>query len=350
MEVIHAELLAVRDEYGDERRTQIIHDGINLSMEDLITAEDVLVTLSREGYIKSQTVSNYSNQKRGGKGKSATKMKEADFIDKLFVANTHDTILCFSSFGKVYWLKVYKLPQASRASRGKPIVNLLPLEEKERINTILPVREFTEDKFVLMATANGIVKKTSLTGFSHPRSNGIIAISLRGDDKLIGVDITDGQRDIMLFSKAGKAVRFSEKAVRAVGRTARGVRGITLAPEVKVISLIITNTGGTVLTATVNGFGKRTPVDDYPVKGRAGKGVIAIKTTERNGEVIGAALVEDDDDIVLINNRGILIRTAVNGISVVSRNTQGVNLIRLGKGEKLVGLNKILDFGTEDEE
>lgn len=350
MEVIHAELLAVRDEYGDERRTQIIHDGINLSMEDLITAEDVLVTLSREGYIKSQTVSNYSNQKRGGKGKSATKMKEADFIDKLFVANTHDTILCFSSFGKVYWLKVYKLPQASRASRGKPIVNLLPLEEKERINTILPVREFTEDKFVLMATANGIVKKTSLTGFSHPRSNGIIAIGLRGDDKLIGVDITDGQRDIMLFSKAGKAVRFSEKAVRAVGRTARGVRGITLAPEVKVISLIITNTGGTVLTATVNGFGKRTPVDDYPVKGRAGKGVIAIKTTERNGEVIGAVLVEDDDDIVLINNRGILIRTAVNGVSVVSRNTQGVNLIRLGKGEKLVGLNKILDFGTEDEE
>jgi len=350
MEVIHAELLAVRDEYGDERRTQIIHDGINLSMEDLITAEDVLVTLSREGYIKSQTVSNYSNQKRGGKGKSATKMKEADFIDKLFVANTHDTILCFSSFGKVYWLKVYKLPQTSRASRGKPIVNLLPLEEKERINTILPVREFTEDKFVLMATANGIVKKTSLTGFSHPRSNGIIAIGLRGDDKLIGVDITDGQRDIMLFSKAGKAVRFSEKAVRAVGRTARGVRGITLAPEVKVISLIITNTGGTVLTATVNGFGKRTPVDDYPVKGRAGKGVIAIKTTERNGEVIGAALVEDDDDIVLINNRGILIRTAVNGISVVSRNTQGVNLIRLGRGEKLVGLNKILDFGTEDEE
>jgi len=295
-------------------------------------------------------MSNYSAQRRGGKGKSATQMKEEDFIDKLFVANTHDTILCFSSFGKVYWLKVYQLPQASRISRGKPIINLLQLEEKERINTILPVRSFTDEQFVFMATANGVVKKTSLLEFSRPRVNGIIAVNLDDDDKLIGVDITDGKRDVMLFSNAGKAVRFNEERVRAVGRTARGVRGITLTPNNKVISLIITSTGGNVLTATVNGFGKRTPVDDYPVKGRGGKGVIAIKTTERNGELIGAVLVEDDDDIVLISNRGTLVRTAVSGISLVSRNTQGVNLIRLNKDEQLVGLDKILELGTEEEE
>ena len=350
MAIIRVELLAVRDEYGDERRTQIFYDGIDLSMEDLITEEDVLVTLSHEGYVKAQVMSNYSAQRRGGKGKSATQMKEEDFIDKLFVANTHDTILCFSSFGKVYWLKVYQLPQASRISRGKPIINLLQLEEKERINTILPVRSFTDEQFVFMATANGVVKKTSLLEFSRPRVNGIIAVNLDDDDKLIGVDITDGKRDVMLFSNAGKAVRFNEERVRAVGRTARGVRGITLTPNNKVISLIITSTGGNVLTATVNGFGKRTPVDDYPVKGRGGKGVIAIKTTERNGELIGAVLVEDDDDIVLISNRGTLVRTAVSGISLVSRNTQGVNLIRLNKDEQLVGLDKILELGTEEEE
>jgi len=350
MEVIRTELLAVLEEYGDERRTEIISDGAELSIEDLITEEDVLVTLSREGYIKSQALDEYSAQRRGGKGKSATQMKEADFIDKLFVANTHDTILCFTSVGKVYWLKVYQLPHGSRASRGKPIVNLLQLEENERVNAVLPVRDFTEDKFVLMVTAKGTVKKTALPHFSHPRVQGIKAVGLNDDDQLIGVDITDGQRDVMLFTKDGKAVRFNEDTVRSMGRTARGVRGVTLAPEDKVISLIITHTGGTVLTATINGFGKRTPVDGYPAtKARAGKGVIAIKTSDRNGEVISAVQVEDDDDIMLISNRGTLVRTPVSGISVVSRNTQGVRLIRLKKGEQLVGVDRILELETEEE-
>ncbi|MEN8219262.1 MAG: DNA gyrase subunit A [Pseudomonadota bacterium] len=350
MQVIRAELLAVRDEYGDERRTQIVSEGISLSIEDLITEEDMVVTLSHEGYVKAQPVSSYSAQKRGGKGKSATQMKVEDFIDKLFVANTHDIILCFTSFGKVYWLKVHQLPQASRISRGKPIVNLLPLEESERINAVLPVREFAKNKFVFMATAKGTVKKTSLFDFSRPRSNGIIAVALDKDDQLIGVDITDGEQDVMLFSRGGKAVRFSEEKVRAIGRTARGVRGIRLAAEDRVISLIITHTGGTVLTATVNGFGKRTPVNDYQrVKSRGGKGVIAIKTTERNGEVVGAVQVKDEDDVMLISSRGRLVRTPVEGVSVVSRNTQGVNLIRLGKGEQLVGLESILDLGAEDD-
>ncbi len=275
-------------------------------------------------------------------------MKEEDFIDKLFVASTHDTILCFTNFGRVYWLKVYQLPKASRISRGKPIVNLLSLEGNERINAILPIREFTENQFIFMATAKGTVKKTALQNFSHPRTKGIIAVNLDEDDQLIGTEITDGQSDVMLFTERGKAIRFSEEKVRVVGRTARGVRGIKLAPEDKVISLIITQTGGTVLTATVNGFGKRTPIDNYPVKGRAGKGVIAIKTSERNGNVIGAVQVDDDDDIALISNRGTLVRTTVDGISVVSRNTQGVRLIRLGKNEQLVGLDKILDLGSED--
>lgn len=350
MQVIRTELIAVRDEYLDQRQTQILADSINLSIEDLITEEDVVVTLSHEGYIKTQAVNTYTAQKRGGKGKSATKIKQEDVIDKLFIANTHDTILCFSSVGKVYWLKVHQLPLASRNSRGKPIINLLPLEENERINTILPIREFTEDKFVFMATSLGTVKKTALINFSRPRANGIIAINLNDNDLLIGVDITDGQQDVMLFSKSGKAVRFKEEAVRATGRTARGVRGIRLAAEDQVMSLIITHTGGTVLTSTVNGFGKRTPVDDYPTKGRGGKGVIAIKTSERNGEVVGALQVEDNDDIMLISNRGTLVRTKVEGISVVSRNTQGVNLITLNEQEKLVGLCKILELDTGDEE
>ncbi|WP_069470935.1 DNA gyrase subunit A [Candidatus Marithrix sp. Canyon 246] len=350
MKVIRAELMAVHDQYADKRQTEILIDSINLSIEDLITEEDVVVTLSIEGYIKTQAVNTYTAQKRGGKGKSATKIKQEDVIDKLFIANTHDTILCFSSIGKVYWLKVHQLPLASRASRGKPIINLLALEANERINTILPIREFTEDKFVLMATSKGTVKKTALIKFSNPRSNGIIAINLNDNDRLIGVDITDGQQDVMLFSKRGKAVRFKEEAVRATGRTARGVRGIRLADEDQVMSLIITHTGGTVLTSTVNGFGKRTPVDDYPTKGRGGKGVIAIKTSERNGEVVGALQVEDNDDIMLISDRGTLVRTKVEGISVVSRNTQGVNLITLSKKEQLVGLCKILELEVDEEE
>lgn len=350
MEVIRAELLAVVEEYGDDRRTEIVFDATELSMEDLITEEDVLVTLSHEGYVKAQSLNTYSAQRRGGKGKSATQMKEEDFIDKLFVANTHDTILCFSSLGRVYWLKVYQLPQASRISRGKPIVNLLQLSEDERINAVLPVREFTENQFVFMATAKGTVKKTSLIEFSRPRTNGIIAIGLNEDDRLIGVELTDGQTDVMLFSQGGKAVRFNEQKVRSMGRTAHGVRGIRLAPDDKVISLIITHLGDTILTATVNGFGKRTPIEDYPVKGRGGKGVIAIKTSERNGKVIGAVQVEDDDDVVLISNRGTLVRTPVTGISVVSRNTQGVYLIRLREGEQLVGVDRILEFSAETDQ
>ncbi|MCK5720117.1 MAG: DNA gyrase subunit A, partial [Thiomargarita sp.] len=349
MEIIRFELEEVLEKYKDERRTQIVVATADLSIEDLITEEDVLVTLSHTGYIKSQAVSNYSAQKRGGKGKAATQMKEEDFIDKLFIANTHDTILCFTDFGKVYWLKVHQLPQASRNSRGKPIVNLLPLEEKERLNAILPVREFSEDKFVFMATSMGTVKKTALINFSRPRANGIIALNLDAGDHLIDVSITDGQQDVILFSQNGKATRFKEEKVRSMGRTARGVRGIRLDND-KVISLIITQPGGNVLTATANGFGKRTPIDYYPTKGRGGKGVIAIKTSERNGKLVGAVQVEDDDDIVLITNCGTLVRTPVKHISVVSRNTQGVNLIRLAKeGEQLVGLNKILDFGSDEE-
>jgi DNA gyrase subunit A len=347
MQVIRAELLAIQQEYGDERRTQIISDQVDLDLADLITEEDVVVTLSHQGYVKAQAVSSYSAQRRGGKGKVATQMKEEDFIDKLFIANTHDTILCFSSLGKVYWLKVYELPQASRTARGKPIINLLPLEEQERINAILPIREFTENQFVFMATAQGIVKKTALTGFSRPRTSGIIAIDLDAGDQLIGVDITDGQRDVMLFSQQGKAVRFHEDNVRAVGRPARGVRGIRLLATDKVIALIVVHAGETILTATVNGFGKRTPAEEYAVKGRGGQGVIAIKTSERNGEVVGAVQVKEDDDIMLISNRGTLVRTRVSGISIVSRNTQGVNLIRLAEGEQLVGLERVVDESTE---
>ncbi len=350
MQVIRDELLAIYEEYGDERRSQIVSDGVDFSIEDLIPKEDVLVTLSHEGYIKSQAVNTYVAQKRGGQGKSATQMKEKDFIEKLFVANTHDTILCFTNVGKVYWLKVHQLPQASRNARGKPIINLLQLEKNEQINAILPISEFTDNQFVFMATVNGKVKKTALNKFSHPRVNGIIAINLAKTDKLIGVDITDGQRDVILFSKNGKATRFKEEKVRHTGRTACGVRGIRLADTDQVISLIITQTKGEILTVTVNGFGKRTAIDQYPVKSRGCKGVIAIKTSKRNGKVVGAVQVDEEDDIMLISNNGTLIRTPVKGVSIVSRNTQGVNLIRLRDKEKLVGLDRIIDLGVEEEE
>ena len=349
MTVIRNELLTVSEEYGDARRTQLVSRGVNFSIEDLIPEEDVLVTLSHEGYIKSQALDTYAAQRRGGQGKIATKMKEKDFIEKLFVANTHDTILCFTNVGKVYQLKVHQLPQASRHSRGRPIVNLLQLEDKERVNAVLPVREFTDNKFIFMATASGIVKKTALTKFSNPRATGIIAINLTENDKLIGVDITDGQRDIILFSKKGKAARFKEEKVRNTGRTARGVRGIRLAEGDCVISLIVIQTEGPVLTASVNGFGKRTPVDDYPAKSRGCKGVISMKTSERNGDIVGAVQVEEEDDIMLISNNGTLIRTPVTGVSIISRNTQGVSLIRLRKNEKLVGLDRIIDVGVEEE-
>jgi DNA gyrase subunit A len=343
MQVIRDELVEVLEQFGDERRTEILVDQLDLSMEDLITEEDVVVTLSHAGYAKSQPLSDYRAQRRGGRGKSATKIKEEDFIDKLFIASTHDTILCFSSRGKAYWLKVYQLPQAGRLARGKPIVNLLPLEDGERINAVLPVREYAEDKFVFMATAQGTVKKTPLADFSRPRANGIIAVDLRDDDYLVNVEITDGARDIMLFSDAGKAIRFKESNVRAMGRTACGVRGIRLAPGQKVIALIIVDEGS-VLTATENGYGKRTLVSDYPSHGRGGQGVISIQGSERNGDVVGAVLVEDEDEIMLISNGGTLVRTRINEISTMGRNTQGVRLIACMVKRSSLVLNVLLKF------
>jgi len=349
MEVIRDELIELRDQYGDERRTEIIASQEDLTIEDLITEEDVVVTLSHEGYAKSQPITTYAAQRRGGKGKSATAVKDEDFIDKLFVANTHDTILCFSSRGKVYWLKVYELPQAGRNARGRPIVNLLPLEEGERINAILPIREYDENHFVFFATANGTVKKTPLKDFSRPRSSGIIAVELRENDQLVGVELTAGEQDVLLFSSGGKAIRFSEADVRPMGRNSVGVRGIKLANDQKVISLIIA-TEGDILTATENGYGKRTPVEDYPRHGRGGQGVISIQTTARNGEVIGAVLVGAEDEVMLITNSGTLVRTRVDEISIMGRNTQGVKLISLSKGEKLSGIERIENIQADDEE
>jgi len=337
-QVIREELENIREQYGDERRTEILQTQVDLTLEDLIPEEDRVVTFSHGGYAKSQAVDTYQPQHRGGRGKSATRIKEEDFIDSLFVANSHDTLLCFSTRGKVYWMKVYELPQAGRGSRGRPLVNLLPLEAEERITAVLPIREYDEDQFVLMATRGGTVKKTSLPAFSRPRTSGIIALDLRGDDELVDVAVTDGTKDIMLFASSGKAIRFRETDVRSMGRTAAGVRGIRLDPGQRVISLIIVGDGD-ILTATANGYGKRTPVDDYPVKGRGGKGVIAIQTTERNGELVGALQVEEADEVVLISSAGTLVRTPVTGISVVGRNTQGVRLIRLDEGDTLVGLD-----------
>ena len=349
MEVIRDELVELRDQYGDERRTEIIASQEDLTIEDLITEEDVVVTLSHDGYAKSQPITTYAAQRRGGKGKSATAVKDEDFIDKLFVANTHDTILCFSSRGKVYWLKVYELPQAGRNARGRPIVNLLPLEEGERINAILPIREYDENHFVFFATANGTVKKTSLKDFSRPRASGIIAVELREGDQLVGVELTAGEQDVLLFSSGGKAIRFSESDVRPMGRNSVGVRGIKLSQEQKVISLIIA-TEGDILTATENGFGKRTSVEDYPRHGRGGQGVISIQTTARNGEVTGAVLVGAEDEVMLITNSGTLVRTRVDEISIMGRNTQGVKLISLSEMEKLSGIERIENIQAEEEE
>ena len=348
MQVIREELESLRDEFGDERRTEIMTDHLDLTLEDLITEEDVVVTLSHAGYAKSQPLSDYRAQRRGGRGKSAANVKEEDFIDKLFIASTHDTILCFSSRGKVYWLKVYELPQASRSSRGKPIVNLLPLEADERINAILPVRDFTDDHYIFMATAMGTVKKTVLSSFSRQRANGIIGIDLRDNDYLIDVAVTDGSQDIMLFSNAGKVIRFKEGDVRAMGRTACGVRGIKLQSGQRVISLIIAS-DSPVLTATENGYGKRTSADDYPVYGRGGQGVIAIQVTERNGEVVGAVPADDTDEVMLISGGGTLVRTRVNEISIMGRNTQGVRLISLVNGENLVGIERIVEDKDDDD-
>jgi DNA gyrase subunit A len=348
--VIRAELEDIREKYGDKRRTEIVQDHSDLTIEDLIEQQDVVVTLSHGGYAKAQPVTAYQAQRRGGRGKAATAMKEEDFVDKLFVANTHDTLLCFSSAGKLYWLKVYQLPQASRGSRGKPIVNLLPLHEDERITAVLPIHEFEENKFVFMTTAQGTVKKTSLEAFSRPRQAGIIAIELDGSDRLVGVDITDGTRQIILCSSGGKAIRFDENDVRPMGRTAAGVRGIRLPPSEEVISLIIVDEQGMVLTASQNGYGKRTLVEDFPIHGRGGQGVIALQISERNGQMVGALLVKPDDEIMLISSNGTLVRTPVSEISIQGRNTQGVRLIRLDEGDRLVGLERIIADGAEGEE
>ncbi|GAA0542035.1 DNA topoisomerase (ATP-hydrolyzing) subunit A [Rheinheimera aquimaris] len=349
MEVICEELQAVKEQYGDARRTDIQDNMLDINMEDLITEEDVVVTLSHLGYAKYQPLSDYEAQRRGGKGKAATTVKDEDFVDKLLVASTHDTILCFSNRGRLYWMKVYQLPLASRTARGKPIVNLLPLEEGERINAILPVREYEENKYVFMATANGTVKKTALTEYSRPRSNGIIAVNLNDGDRLIGVGITDGSSEIMLFSDDGKVVRFAEDQVRSMGRTATGVRGIKLREGGSVVSLIIPNGNGPVLTVTENGYGKRTALQEYPAKSRATQGVVSIKVSERNGLVVGAVQVNELDEIMMISNKGTLVRTRVNEVSEVGRNTQGVILIRTADNEKVVGVEKIDEIQDAEE-
>ncbi|MDO8827375.1 DNA gyrase subunit A [Methylophaga sp.] len=348
MAVIRAELVAINDEYGDNRRTEILDTHLDLTLEDLITEEEMVVTLSHAGYAKTQQLDTYQAQRRGGKGKAATSMKDEDFIEHLFIANTHDTLLCFSSAGKVYWKKVYELPQGGRTARGKPIVNLLPLDEGERINAVLPIREFEADKFIFMATASGTVKKTPLVDYSRPRANGIIAVDLKDDDKLVGVALTDGESDVMLFSSNGKVIRFPETDVRSMGRVSRGVRGMRLADGEQIISLIIAQQEGAILTATEFGYGKRTNLEEYRVQGRGGQGIISIQTSARNGQVVGAVQVCEEDQIMLITNGGTLVRTPVKHVSLVGRNTQGVRLINLSNDEKLVGLERVIEDENEE--
>ena len=354
-EIIKEELGQSKLDFGDDRRSVIEVNAQDISLEDLITPEDVVVTLSHTGYVKSQPLSDYQAQRRGGRGRQATKTKEDDFVDNLFVAHTHDYILCFSDLGRMYWLKVYEVPQASRASRGKPIVNLLQLAEGEKITAILPVKEFDDDRFVFMATSRGVVKKTPLSHFSRPRQMGIIAVDLVENDHLIGVSITNGANDIMLFSDGGKAVRFAEDHVRAMGRAARGVRGMRLPDADTLISLVVVDDEDqSVLTATENGYGKRTKVAEYTRHGRGTKGMVAIQTSERNGRVVSAKLVSEKDETMLITTGGVLIRSSVSEIREMGRATQGVRLINLGKDEKLAGLVKVEEqvdlVGPGDEE
>jgi DNA gyrase subunit A len=347
--IISQELSDIKKQYGDERRSEIVIDTQDLSTEDLIAPEDVVVTLSHGGYMKSQPVADYRAQKRGGRGKQATTTKEDDFVEKLFIANTHDYILCFSNRGRVYWIKVYEVPQGSRASRGRPIVNLVPLMEHEKITAILPVKEFDENHFVFMCTSNGTVKKTALSAFSRPMSKGIIAVKLDDGDYLIGVALTDGKQDIMLFSDGGKAVRFAEDAVRSMGRAAAGVRGMRLAKGQHVISLLTASDEKlSVLTATENGYGKRTPIADYTRHGRGTQGMIAIQCSKRNGPLLAARLVNREDELMLITTGGVLIRTRVSEIRDMARSTQGVRLINLDEGETLAGLERIVE--TDEEE
>jgi DNA gyrase subunit A len=349
-QIIRDELTAIRDQFGDKRKSEIVAQGVDLSLEDLIAPADMVVTLSHGGYMKAQPVGEYRAQRRGGRGKQATATKEDDFVDRMFIANTHDYILCFSNRGRVYWLKVYNVPQGQRQSRGKPIVNLLPLIDNEKLTAILPVKEFSEGRFVFMATAMGTVKKTSLADFSRPRPSGIIAVDLTNGDRLIGVALTDGKHDVMLFSSGGKAVRFDENDVRPMGRNAHGVRGMMLDKGQKVISMLVAeDEAQSVLTATEQGYGKRTPIVEYTRHGRGTKGMIAIQQSSRNGQVIGAALVRPDDEVVLISTSGVLIRTSVKSIREMSRSTQGVTLINLDKGEKLAGLERVVERDDDEE-
>jgi len=337
-EVVRGELLEVVETFGDQRRTEIDHCYQDLDAEDLIAVEDRIVTLSQDGYIKTQPLSDYQAQKRGGRGKSATQMKEDDEIGQILVASTHDMLLCFSNRGKLYWQKTWQLPLASRGSKGKPIVNILPLEDGEFISSILPVSEFSDGYFVFMATKKSTVKRVALSDFSRPRANGIIAVDLLDNDELVGTAITDGEQDIMLFSNVGKAIRFEENDVRVMGRQARGVRGMKLKEDMNIISMQVARPDTLILTATEHGFGKCTPVDDYSTINRGGQGVISIKTSDRNGKVVSSVVVTPDQEVVLITNKGTLVRTRVSEISVVGRNTQGVKLINVGKGEIVVGL------------
>lgn len=351
MTVIREELEEVVEMFGDERKTEITASSLDLCMEDLIAEEDRVITLSGEGYVKSQPVSDYRAQRRGGRGKAATGLKDEDYIKRLVVSHSHATLLCFSSIGKVYWKKAYEFPAASRTSKGRPINNILPLEEGETIQAMLPVREYGEDQFVVMATESGTIKKTVLSAYSRPRANGIRAIDLVEGDHLIGVQITDGAREVMLFSDAGKAVRFKEADVRAMGRVARGVRGIRLQEGQKVVSLIvINNPEGAILTATQNGYGKRTHVNEYRLVNRGAQGVVSIQTSDRNGEVVRAVMVDETDEVLLITSGGVMVRTRAAEISLIGRNTQGVRLINLDDGEHLCGLQRVDELPEEDEE
>ncbi|URJ28295.1 DNA gyrase subunit A [Candidatus Blochmannia vicinus] len=343
MAVIRQELLTIKEEYNDPRRTEISSNIENINVENLINQKDVVVTLSYQGYVKYQPLTDYEAQKRGGKGKLATRIKEEDFITRLLIANTHDTILLFSNYGRIYWMKVYRLPEASRGSRGKPIINLLPLDVNERITAILPIQNYTTGYQVFMATSSGVVKKTSLTEFSRPRNVGIIALNLNDGDELIGADITDGSNEVMLFTAYGKVVRFKETQVRSVGRSAIGVKGIHLLQGDRVVSLIIPKDKSSILTVTQNGFGKRTNQSEYPIKSRATQGVISIKVTERNGNVVGAVQVNQVDQIVMITDSGRLVRTRVSEVNIIRRNTQGVMLIRIAHDERVVGLQRVVE-------
>ncbi len=343
LSVIREELEEIKKEYGDERRTEIVATQQDLSVEDLITEEDLVVTISHQGYGKTQPLEIYQAQRRGGRGKAATTVKNEDFVEHLVIANSHDMLLCFSNMGKVYWLKAFQIPQGSRGAKGRPMVNILPLTADERITAMMPIKEFDADHFVFMATANGTVKKTPLEQFSRPRPSGLIALELEEGNTLVGVAITTGTSDVLLCSSAGKAVRFKESDVRAMGRTARGVRGIKLTGNQRVISLIIPTQDGYVLTASENGFGKRTAISDFPVKGRGGQGVIAMQTSDRNGQLVGAAQVFGGDELMLISNMGTLVRTSADEVSVLGRNTQGVRLINLKSGEQLNSVERIAE-------